>query len=826
MAQRPVAQVAVEQTAFHFDRLYSYDARPVADTIACGCRVLVPFGKGNRCRQGMVMKVEYVEDATAPPLKPVVAVLDEQPLLNEELLELARFLKERTFCSLFDAVRAMLPTGLCMVVKPLYTPIAVSETDLAAFSDVERAVYKVACSVCEKKAEGVDSETLLRLAGLKSDAALPERLVKKGLLRREEEAFRRLGDATRRMARPTFSPEEYDDTVARVKCTPKQREVLQLLCMAGTASVKEVCYLAGVTNAVLLALVKKGLVELFEAETLRSPVTVPSALRRDAIVLNPEQQRAYAELLSRYREPQAACALLHGVTGSGKTQVYLSLIDHVLEDGKQVLVLVPEISLTPQTMQLFLQRYGKQVALLHSGLSMGERMDEWKRIRRGDACIVVGTRSAVFAPFANLGLVVIDEEQEHTYKSESTPRYHARDVAKFRSARHNALLLLASATPSIESYYAAQNGRYSLHTLANRYGDVPLPAVHVVDMRAETDESSLFSNELLCEMRTCFENGKQAILLLNRRGYQTFVSCRQCGQVISCPSCSISLTYHRANGRLMCHYCGHTQPPVHHCPACGSDAVRYAGLGTQRIEEQLQEYFPDARVLRMDADATASRFSYEEKLAAFAAGEYDVLVGTQMVAKGLDFPNVSLVGVLSADRSLYEGDFRSYETAFALFTQVVGRAGRRNEEGKAVIQTAVPEHYVIQLAAEQDYQTFFKTECEARRMMKYPPFADLCLFGFVGTDERAVREGANRFMTLLKETVCKGEYANIPLIALDPVPAFVSKIAGKYRYKLIVKLKNTTATRNLIASLLITFSTDAANRGVSLFADINPLTIL
>ena len=825
MAQRRIAQVAVEQTAFHFDRLYSYDAQSVADTIAPGCRVLVPFGKGNRYRQGMVMKVEEVEEPSAH-LKAIVSVLDEQPLLNAELLELASFLKERTFCSLFDAVRAMLPTGLCMVVKPLYRPVTVDDDVLSTFSEAERALYKVACTVCQKKAEGADGDTLLRLAGLKSDAVLPDRLVKKGLFTREEDAFRRLGDATCRMARPTFSPEQYDETVARVKCTPKQREVLQLLCMAGTASVKEVCYLAGVTNAVLLALVKKQLVELFEAETLRSPVAMPAVTTRQPIVLNEEQRRAYDALLAHYEQQKAACTLLHGVTGSGKTQVYLSLIDRVLDDGKQALVLVPEISLTPQTMQLFLKRYGKQVALLHSGLSMGERMDEWKRIRRGEASVVVGTRSAVFAPFSDLGLIVIDEEQEHTYKSESSPRYHARDVAKFRCAHNNALLLLASATPSVESYYAAQSGRYSLCTLTGRYGDVPLPTVKTVDMRAEADETSLFSEDLLTELRACFDEGKQAILLLNRRGYQTFVSCRECGQVVRCPSCSIPLTYHRANGRLMCHYCGHTQPAVHHCPECGSDAMRYTGLGTQRIEEQLQECFPEARVLRMDADATASRFSYEERLGDFAAGKYDVLIGTQMVAKGLDFPNVSLVGILSADRSLYEGDFRSYETAFALFTQVVGRAGRRNAGGKAIIQTTVPEHYVIQLAAKQDYESFFAAECDARRMMKYPPFADLCMFGFTGTDEAAVREGAHRFMRLLKETVSREDYAPVPLIALDPVPASIAKVAGKYRYKLLVKAKNNAATRSLIASLITAFSTDTANRTVTLFADMNPLTIL
>ncbi|MBR2338626.1 MAG: primosomal protein N' [Clostridia bacterium] len=823
MVQRVVAQVAVEQTTYHFDRLYSYDVGEFADELCCGCRVLVPFGKGNRCRQGIVMRIDRVSDTAS--YKSIVSMLDRQPLLNKELLDLAIFLKNRTFCTLFDAVRAMVPTGLCMYVKPVYTPIRFEERAMPALTDEEKSLYKLACSLYQKTAEGVTGEKLLSLAGLQ-EAQLPDALVKKGVLERREDAFRRAGDAAQRMARATFPSEELDEVLSRQRCTPKQKEVLELLAMAGAASVKEVCYLAGVTPAVTNTLAKKGLLEFFEREMLRSPVSAPDTVCRETIALSDEQHEVLEQLCTRYREPDAACALLHGVTGSGKTQVYMSLIDRVLADGKQVLVLVPEISLTPQTMQLFIGRYGKQVAVLHSGLSVGERMDEWKRIRRGDARIVVGTRSAVFAPCDNLGLIVMDEEQEHTYKSESNPRYHARDVAKFRCAHHKALLLLTSATPGIESYYAAKSGRYSLHTLTKRYGDALLPQVEVADMRLQMGETELLGDVLIQELSDCLQRGKQAILLLNRRGYQTFVSCRSCGKVMTCPSCSISMTYHRANRQMMCHYCGHMQPPLHHCPDCGSDKIRYSGQGTQRLEEELERLFPQARVLRMDTDTTASRFSYDEKFRAFGAGDYDIMVGTQMVAKGLDFPNVALVGVLSADRSLYEGDFRSYETSFSLLTQVVGRAGRRGEAGKAVIQTTVPEHYVIQLASEQDYPAFYETEIAARRMMKYPPFADLCLFGFVGAQESAVRQAATRFLEQLRQTMEKPEYAGIPLIALDPTPAVVARAAGKYRYKLLVKLKNTAQARQLIAELLQEFPQKAENRGVTLFADMNPLTIM
>lgn len=824
MTQRTVAQVAVEQTTFRFDKLYSYDAGEFSAELRVGCRVLVPFGKGDRRRQGLVMHIHREESATADSLKPVVSLLDRQPLLNEELLNLVRFLKERTFCTLFDAVRAIVPAGLCMYVKPTYAPVILPETELPSLSGEQSAVYKLACKLIAKFPDGIPAEKLLKPAGLSQWDTLPETLVKKGLFVRREEAYRRAGDAMQRMARPTFLPEQWEEIVATTRVTAKQREVLELLCMAGAASIKEVCYLAGVTPAVPAALIKKGLLEYFERETLRSPVSETLVGHKRRIQLSEEQQQVYETLVSRYEEPDAACALLHGVTGSGKTQVYISLIDRVLADGKQVIVLVPEISLTPQTMQVFTERYGKKVAVLHSGLSVGERMDEWKRIRRGDARIVVGTRSAVFAPCEELGLIVMDEEQEHTYKSESNPRYHARDVAKFRCAYHKALLLLTSATPCMESYHAAVSGRYSLHTLSKRYGEAELPQVQVADMRLSATE--LFGDELVRELEECLSRKKQAILLLNRRGYQTFVSCRDCGKVMTCPSCSISMTYHRANGQMVCHYCGHMQPPLHHCPDCGSDKIRYSGLGTQRVEEELERLFPEARILRMDADATASRFSYDEKFRAFGNGEYDIMVGTQMVAKGLDFPGVSLVGVLSADRSLYEGDFRSYETAFSLLTQVVGRAGRRGEAGKAVIQTLVPEHYVIQLASQQNYEAFYQTEIEARRMMKYPPFADLCLFGFVGAQEKAVRESAVRFLAQLQQTVALPEYSKLPLIALDPTPASVARTAGKYRYKLLVKLKNTAVARRLIAQLLQEFSERPENRGVTVFADMNPLTIM
>ncbi len=820
-----VAKIAVEQTAYHFDKLYSYAVDTSAQTVRRGCRVLVPFGRGDRCRQGIVMEV--TETADTGKLKAVVEVLDEQPLLNDELLDLALWLRERSFCTVFDAVRAMLPTGLYWNVKPVFLPVrALPEGEEAQMSPEETAVYKLACTMSNKLPDGVPGDKLLRCAGFGTDQTLLTRMLRRGWLTRSDDAFRRSGDATRRMARLCVPSEELDEVIVRAKCSVKQRAVLSLLEQAGTASVKELCYLAGVTDAVVTALVKKQLVQLYDQEWLRSPVTARTVSEPRSTVLNPEQQVAFEELLARYRETEAGCALLYGVTGSGKTQVYMNLIDQVIAEGQQVLVMVPEISLTPQVMDRFLQRYGTRVAVLHSGLSVGERMDEWKRIRRGDASIVVGTRSAVFAPVERLGLIVIDEEQEHTYKSESTPRYHAREVAKFRCARHKALLLLASATPSVESYHAARTGRYSLHTLPARYGDAVLPQVEVVDMREQPMENSVFSEPLKRELRACLDQGQQAILLLNRRGYQTFVSCRSCGQVVTCPSCSISMTYHRANGRLVCHYCGHMQPPAVRCSVCGSEHIRYSGMGTQRVEEELTQLFPDVRVLRMDTDTTMSRFAYEERFKAFAEGEYDVMIGTQMVAKGLDFPRVSLVGVLSADQSLYAGDYRAYETTFSLLTQVIGRAGRRELPGKAIIQTTTPEHYIIGQASGQDYPAFYGVEIAARKQMKYPPFTEICVFSLAGMQEKTVQQAAQRLLELLRQTVRQPQYDGLPLIVLDPTPAAVARMAGKYRYKLLVKLGGNALSRQLIGELLTKFSADPANRDVTVYADRNPATIL
>ncbi len=812
-----VVRIAVDQATFSFDKLYSYLWPADLTPPQVGVRVLVPFGGGNRTRQGLVM--ECIQQADTAGLKSVMSVLDAEPLLSLEMVGLAQFMQERTFCTLFDAVRAMLPTGLYMQVKTVLRPaVDVAPDILDTLTPNERQML----AYVSKCPNGVEKEALLTRLGLTDESPALANLLELGVLVRGEEGFRHTGDATIRKVR--LVPQSEDAPAG--KLTDKQRSVLSLLEDVGAASVKEVCYFSGVTPAVITALARKGLVELYDAETFRSPYK--TAQENPPLVyqtLNNQQKAAYHRLESLALSQDPAAALLYGVTGSGKTAVYMNLINKVLEQGRQVIVLVPEISLTPQTMQLFLKKYGQKVAVLHSGLAIGERMDEWKRIKRGEAQIVVGTRSAVFAPCSNLGLIVLDEEQEHTYKSESNPRYHARDIARFRCAHHGALMLLTSATPSVESYHAAQSGRYALVELTERFGETPLPQVEVVDLRQEAIGEAVLGPTLLERMQTCLDNGKQVILLLNRRGFHTHVSCRSCGSVIACKSCSISMTYHRANHRLMCHYCGHSQPVPSRCPECGSDKIRFSGLGTQLVEDELAELFPDVPVLRMDADTTMSRSAYEENFKAFAEGKYRIMVGTQMVAKGLDFPQVGLVGVLSADQSLYSDDYRSYETTFALLTQVIGRAGRRSEQGLAVIQTYTPDHPVISLAAQQDYPAFYEMEHMDRFTTHYPPYADLFLFGFTGLQEQKVRQAAHKMLQLLR-SCASGEYEDLPLIALDPTPAAVVKVAGKYRYKMLVKGRNTRKMRDMVRQMLQAMHSDPVTRGVTVYVDINPASML
>ncbi len=814
MAQRVAVKVAVENTAYHFDIAYTYLLpAELEQTANPGCRVMVPFGMGNKGRQGVILEKETVEPTKG--LKSVSKLIDDKSLVNSEMLELVVWLKERTFCTLFEAFKAVLPVGITHKTVVTYT--SVPNADVASMTEDEKQIYDFLLKSNEYK----QGAKILAKYGFKNDSNILELMLKKGYLYTNNEAVRRLGDKTVRMVRLTKDGEEAVD--GAVKLSSKQKEVLNLLKDVGTASVKEICYFTGFTPAVVTALERKGFVLFYDNEISRNPYEdIESPETPKDIVLTQEQSEAFDNILSLYNQGKGGVSLLYGVTGSGKTSVYLKLIDEIIKKDKTVIVMVPEISLTPQTLNLFHKRYGSKTAVFHSALSVGQRADEWKRVKNGEAKIIIGTRSAVFAPAENIGLIIVDEEQEHTYKSEQTPRYNAKDVARFRCAKNNAVLVLASATPSIETFALAKSGKYQLNRLTKRYAQATLPKVKVVDMLLnELDDSRGISRDLADALQENLKNKKQSILLMNRRGFNTFVACKSCGEVITCPSCSISMTYHHANGRLMCHYCGYSVPFTTKCPECESNDMRYSGFGTQKIEDELSRLLPEARVLRMDADTTMSRFSHEEKLKAFANHEYDIMLGTQMVAKGLDFENVTLVGVISADSQLFNDDFRSQERTFDLITQVVGRSGRGKYEGTAIIQTINPENEVIRLAAQQDYDSFYNEEIQIRKMLIYPPFCDLCLIGFVGTDETKVSTAAQVFFEESKKALKEHS-----VIALGPMPARVSKISNKYRHRLIFKCKNTTRFRHDLGELLSSFSKKNVFSDVTVYVDINSQTLV
>ncbi len=813
------ARVAVENTAYHFDKLFDYLLPDnLKESVKAGCRVLVPFGGGNRRRQAVVF--ELTEETEMTGLKPVASLLDKDPLVSKELLELAKWISANCFCTLFEAVRLMLPTGLNIrVVRTYRANDRLTLEQIDTNSELTSAERRILTYLVTSR-EATEREKLIEIAALSEKSDIPERLAEKGMIIRVDSAVRRTGDAVLRMVR--LVPEA--EPIA--KPTPKQREVIELLEQAGCASVKEICYFVGCTQAVINGLVKHAVVELYDAEVYRRPECSDYRINRNSLVLTDEQDRAYRNLHERYLSGKSTVNLLFGVTGSGKTSVFMRLIDDVVADGRGVIVMVPEIALTPQTLDRFRTRYGDKIAVFHSGLSLGQRMDEWKRVKNGDAQIAIGTRSAVFAPFSDIGLIILDEEQEYTYKSEASPRYHARDVARFRCAWHKAPVVLSSATPSMESFYFATEGKaYYLEKLEKRYGAAKLPKVEIIDISEQKLSESIISPQLKEALKQNLEKGEQSILLHNRRGFNTFVSCRACGHVLTCKFCSVSMTYHHDLGRLVCHYCGLSIPFATECPDCGSKYLRYAGQGTQRAEDELARLFPEARLLRMDADTTSSRTAYTEKLSAFANGDYDIMLGTQMVAKGLDFDRVTLVGVLLADQMLYSDDFRSYERAFSLLTQVVGRSGRGEFSGKAIIQTLTPESPVFAMAAEQDYINFYNNEIRIRRAMLYPPYSDICVIGFSGGEDEAVKRATVTFLSTLKETA-KEKYSDLPLRVLGPSPASIMRIKGRVRYKIIMKCRRSARLREMLDKLLREAGTSREYKDIQIFVDINPDNVL
>ncbi|MBQ8965357.1 primosomal protein N' [Ruminococcus sp.] len=806
-----VACVALSHAAYSFDAEYSYLVpEKFRNRLTTGMRVLVSFGRSNNRVIGLVTRL-CQDDGSYKKLKPVLAIVDSESLVDEEMMKIIFWLKENTFCTYYDAFKTAVPTGFSYKVD-LHYGLVNTYIERAALTEDELEIVDF-LEVTE------DRQEIDKFFDLKE---FPQRrkpldsLIDKGYVEETQNFKRKIGDDSVKMAELLPG---YED----VELTPKQKKVVELLEECGAASVKEVCYMTGCTATIINRLSDKNAVRVYEHEVLRDAVgEITNRESPDDITLNEEQTEAFDGIMSLISAGKPAGALLYGVTGSGKTSVFIKVIDAVLKLGKTAIMLVPEISLTPQMVARFKVLFGENIALLHSSLSLGQRMDEFKRIKRGEARIVIGTRSAVFAPASNIGVIIMDEEGEPSYKSDSTPRYHARDVAIQRCGHNGGLLLMASATPSLETFYYAQNGRFHLFKLEHRYSDAALPKVEIVDMQTEAAEGndSLLSRKLADKLTETLQRDEQAILLLNRRGFTTYCSCASCRQPVVCRRCNIPLTYHKKNNRFMCHYCGYTMDNHAVCPSCGSDKLRSSGVGTQRVEDEVARIYPDARILRMDADTTTSRYAYEEKFKAFENHEYDIMLGTQMIAKGLNFPNVTLVGVISLDKALFTGDFRSYERTFSLLTQVAGRSGRGSKPGVAYIQTFVPDHYVLNLAADQNYDEFYAEEIALRQSLIYPPCCDICVIGFAAAMESKAIHAADHVTAYIAEYL-RANKVDFPMRAIGPAPCTLEVINGKFRYRLILKSKNTRLFREMIRSVLKDFNDNKDFKDVRIYADIN-----
>ncbi|MCI8828317.1 MAG: primosomal protein N' [Ruminiclostridium sp.] len=816
------AKLALSAATFAIDRPYTYRVpTELEGRLAPGMRVLAPFGRGNRPSEGLVLSLSQGEDGEK--LKVISVLLDQQPVLNGEGLRLALWMRERFFCTVYAAAMVMLPTGLWYGLKEVCA--------LAPGLDREAVEQAVA-----QDPKGRQVIELLYACGGQAElaqiAALPQmteprrvlgRLVQAGLVLRQAQAKRKVGDKTEKVAVLAMEPADAMALVEpRRRSAPMRCQVTELLCGIGSASVKELCYFTGASMQTIKSLEKSGILTLEEREAFRYELPEVGELQ-PLSPLNEAQQAAYQGLSALLAEGAPKAALLYGVTGSGKTQVYLHLIQQVLEAGRGAMVLVPEIGLTPSLLRLFIAHFGRKVAVLHSCLPTGARYDEWKRIRDGKAQVVIGTRSAVFAPLADIGLIVLDEEQESSYQSESMVRYHAREVAKLRCTQHKALLLLASATPAVESRYAAQEGQYRLFTLPQRFNAHQLPRVLLADMKQELRQGNTGLSQLLREeLEENLRRGEQSILFLNRRGNSRMAVCGQCGEAPSCPRCSVHLTYHSANGRLMCHYCGYSQPLPQICPQC-SGRYAFVGMGTQKLQEELHSLYPDTELMRMDADTVSATQSHEVLLDRFRKKNIPILLGTQMVAKGLDFPNVTLVGVVDADLSLYSDNYRSAERTFSLLTQVVGRAGRGEKPGRAVIQTWTPDNDVIALAARQDYDSFYQGEQQMRALLRFPPFTDLFRITASGGEESQVLRLCAVLRRSLEPWAQQRRQQGRETEVLGPAPAGVLKVNNRYRYCLMVKCQNDKDARATLAQLLRLAQQDQVNRGLSLFIDVNPM---
>lgn len=818
MKQQTVAKIAVASAMFSIDRPYDYlIPESQRDKLEPGMRVIVPFGRGNRRSEGFVLALS--EDSGYDKLKPIDTILDDVPLLDGGQIKLALWMRDRFFCTAYDALRIQLPAGIWYKIKHIYR-LADGISKDTAYLEAGKSKAAAILDIIFSQGGRVELEFLKSALPELSVTSVLKKLLDSGVLVREINETKKIRDKTAKTARLAIPAEDALIIAAqKKKKAPLQGEILNLLAGIYEAETSEIRYFTGATASSLKSLERAGYIVQETREVYRRPPVPPEKPVVD-YELSDEQEPVFEGLLELLQRDKAEAALLHGITGSGKTSIYIRLIERALQKGRSAIVLVPEIALTPQLTGIFSARFGDKIAVLHSSLGMGERYDQWKLIKNGEVSVVVGTRSAVFAPLPNLGIVIIDEEQEYTYKSENSPRYHARDVAKYRCFQSGALLLLGSATPAVESMYSAQKGIYHYFALETRYNLMPLPEVIIADMKKNLRQGNnlTVSNELRREIEKNLDSGEQTILFINRRGTSVSLVCGECGFIHTCRRCSVSLTYHGANNRLMCHYCGYSTGIEGSCPECGG-MMKHVGAGTQKVQRELEELFPDIKILRMDTDTVTARRTHQTILSEFENKKIPILVGTQMVTKGLDFENVTLVGVISADQSLYVSDFRAEERTFSQITQVVGRAGRGAKKGRAVIQTYTPQNEVIRLAAIQDYNGFFRREVEMRRALGNPPVQDLISVTASGINESVILACC---AAIKKELVAYSKEMS-GMRVLGPAPAAVAKVNNRYRYRVTIICKNNKMVRELISHAIKEVSRKKDYRGVSVYGDGSPV---
>lgn len=801
-----VAQVIVDVAAYPVDRPYDYLVpEDWHNLIEPGCRVKVPFGPRNVL--GFVVGLASETEVPLEKIKPIAQILDIEPVLTDEMLQLAKWLKHETICYEIDALQVMLPSALrAKYDKIIHLQVARDELNPQLqpyFGKSGKANFK-------------EFEKNQLLSEIKHAAMLGQIIIENSV--KQQGAVKHV-----RKVEIIADMDKLQAIHANISNrAQKQKQLVEWMMghMGETLTPDDICQQGGATSAVLHAVIERGAAVFVQEEVYRDPFT-KAVTKTDFLQLTDEQSVALTQITAAMDEGRPETFLLHGVTGSGKTEVYLQAIQHTLAQGKEAIVLVPEISLTPQMNERFRSRFGEQVAVMHSGLSVGEKYDEWRKIQQGKVKVVVGARSAVFAPFKNIGLLILDEEHESTYKQEDSPRYHARDVAIWRSQFYNCPVLLGSATPALESFARARKGVYTLLTLEQRAMKQALPTVHIVDMREQLKggNRSMFSEPLAEAIRLRLERKEQMVLFLNRRGYSSFVMCRDCGTVVQCPNCDISLTYHRSNEKIKCHYCGYDEYVPNECPQCQSDHIRFFGTGTQKVEEEIYKLFPAARVLRMDVDTTKRKGAHEQLLEAFGEGRADILLGTQMIAKGLDFPNITLVGVLSADTSLHLPDYRAAEKTFQLMTQVSGRAGRHDKPGEVFIQTYTPEHYAIELSKEQLYTPFYEREMHTRRQAGYPPYHYLALIQVSHEDVMMAAEYAGKAAEWLRSNLSH------TVSIIGPTTASISRLQNRYRYQCLIKYRIEPNLIPVLLQLIRLYRSDWIKKGIVLTIDLDPTMI-